>query len=711
MARAAGAGTTMSSSRRWPGSRPPLRSADALLIVPGLLVAAIFAVLAGAEGGVHQVDWYPATIFMIALLAVVVLAGGRALSALPRSARAAIALFGLFVAWSYASILWADDRGVAWDAANMTLLYFATFSLFAVWPWSPRAAMVVLGAFGVALAVIGWVVLVDASNARDPTAWFIKQRFAEPVGYPNGNAALFLGAAFPLVLLAARREMPWWVRGVALGAGGVLVDLSLLSQSRGSLLAGVIVLVACLAVVPGRVRTLLALATVGAVTALSVPELLDVYEVAGAGGDLSAALASASDAFLVSFVALFGFGAAAGLVETYAGLSQRSVRHVSRAVTVVAVVAGVAGGAFVLSQIGSPVSYAEERWDAFKNSEPLTPRTKGARLTASLDGRSRDEFWSVALGELAERPLGGMGAGNFALAYVRERKGFEEPTDPHSLPVRILSQTGAVGAALFLGFLVAAGAALWRLRRSPDALRRAVAAAALIAFAYWFVHSAADWLFAIPAVAGAAFAWLGMAVALACVAHPASRVALAAEAQEDDDEPAAAPARGSVPPKLLAGLLCACVLAMLAAVVPPWLAANAVDEAAATWRADAPGAHSLLDRARALNGLSDRADLIAGVIASRLGERARARRAFARAVQRSPQNWYGHQQLGLEQALAGDRRSALSQLRRARALNPREETTLALIEQIRANRRPSPERVRTVLIGRVCARVPSAGGC
>jgi O-antigen ligase len=102
------------------------------------------------------------------------------------------------------------------------------------------------------------------------------------------------------------------------------------------------------------------------------------------------------------------------------------------------------------------VSYAQERWEAFKNSEPLTPRTEGTRLTASLDGRSRDEFWSVALQEFAQQPLGGIGAGNFAAAYVRERKSFEEPADPHSLPVRILSQTGIVGAALFLGFLAAA---------------------------------------------------------------------------------------------------------------------------------------------------------------------------------------------------------------------------------------------------------------
>ena len=471
-------------------------------------------------------------------------------------------------------------------------------------------------------------------------------------------------------------------------------------------------LVVCLAVMPGHVRTLIALGTVGAITALSVPELLDVYEVAGAGGDLAAALRSAGDAFLVSFVTLFGFGASAGLIETYAGISQRVVRRVSRAVAVVALVVAAGGAVVVLAQIGNPVSYAQDRWDAFKNSEPLTPRSQGTRLTASLDGRSRDEFWSVAMQEFAERPLGGMGAGNFAMAYVRDRRGFEEPTDPHSLPVRILSQTGVVGAALFLGFLLATAAALWRVRRSPDRLRRAVAAAALISFVYWFVHGAADWLFAIPAVAGPAFAWLGMAVALACVAHPATRVGLAADSEDPGDEPdAPPPRRGRVRPKLVAGLVCAGVLAMLAAVVPPWLAANAVDEAAATWRADVPGAYSLLERARSLNGLSDRPDLIAGVIASRLGERDRARRSFAQAVERSPENWYGHQQLGLEEALAGHRRSALWQLERARALNPQEETTLALLQEVRAKRRPSPERVRAVLIGRVCARVPSAGVC
>jgi len=705
----------MPASRRWSVPHLSVPAGDALLIVPGLLIAALYAVLAGSEGGVAETDWYPATVFVIALLTVVVIGSGRALLALPRSVLLAIALFAAFVLLNYLSIGWADDRGVAWHAANMTLLYFATFALFAVWPWTARAAMIVLCAFGLAIAVVGWVVLSNAAGADDPTTYLIKQRFAEPIGYPNGNAGLFVLAAWPLVLLAARREMPWLLRGVALGAGGALVDLALLSQSRGSLLAGAIVLVGCLLLVPGRVRTLVALATVAGVTALSVPELLDVYEVAGDGGDVGAALSAVRDAVVLSFVALFGLGASAGLIERYADMPQRVAERIARVVAVVAVLVGVAGCAAAVAKIGNPVSYAQDRWEAFKHAEPLTTQTKGDRLTASLDGRSRDEFWSVALGELRSRPLGGMGAGNFAIAYARERRDFEEPEDPHSLPVRIVSQTGIVGGALFLGFLLAAGAAAWRVRRAPDPLRRAVAASALIAFAYFFIHTAADWLFIIPAVGGAAFAWLGMAVGLAAAWRPLGGVALAGGAEPGagtgaaDDERQSRLAR--MPPRVAIASACLCAVAMLAVVVPPWLSAAAVGEAAATWRTDPADAYGLLERAREFNGLSDRPDLLAGVIASRLGDRARARRSFARAVKRSPKGWYGHQQLGIEEALAGNRRSSLWQLERSVALNPLEETTRFALKEVRAGRAPSPERVRTVLLNRVCSRVPTARVC
>ncbi|HEY1539749.1 MAG TPA: O-antigen ligase family protein [Solirubrobacteraceae bacterium] len=703
----------MRAPRRWPTLSLPGRSGDALLIVPGLLVAALFAVLVSSDGGVNEVDWCPAAVFVILLLAVVVAGSGRALATLPRSARIALACFGAFTVWSFLSIAWADDRGVAWDAANMTLLYFTTFALFAIWPWSPRAGMIVMGSFSVALAAIGWVIVHKSAGAFDPTVYLIKQRFADPVGYPNGNAALFLGAAFPAVLLGARLETPWAARGLLLGSAGVLVDVALLSQSRGSLLAGGMLVAVCVAVVPGRVRTIVALAAVGAITALSVPKLLDVYDVAGAGGDLGHALGAASDAAVLSFVALFGLGASAALVERYAEIPQRVVDRAGRVAGVLAILGAIAGAVVVLAAIGNPVSYAQSRWDAFKDSKPLTPQSSGVRLTASLDGRSRDEFWSVALHDWEHRPFGGMGAGNFAVVYSRERKGLEEPVDPHSLPVRVLSQTGIVGAALFLGFLIGAGAAISRVRRHPDVLRRAVAAAALVAFTYWFVHSSADWLFAIPGVAGPAFAWLGMAVALGAAPHPGARVALAADAPGPGVAPPRPMARGRVrvSRRLGIGLLVAATLAMLAAIIPPWLSASAVNDAAATWRSDPQRAFRLLHRASSLNPLTDDPDLLEGVIASRLGDRARARASFARAVEREPQNWYSRQQLGLEDALAGRHSQALWQLERARALNPLEDTTQYVLKEVRANRRPQPAEVRTELLNRVCSRVPNAGVC
>jgi len=269
-----------------------------------------------------------------------------------------------------------------------------------------------------------------------------------------------------------------------------------------------------------------------------------------------------------------------------------------------------------------------------------------------------------------------------------------------------VTQTGVVGAILFLGFLLAAVAAAWRVRRSPEPLRRAAVAGSAIGFAYWFIHAAGDWLWAIPALGGAAFAWLGMAIGLASTSGPTVRLAADVEAAEFG--PVASLARRQ---RIALAAVAVFAIAALATLAPPWLAASAVDEAGSVWRQSPAEAFDLLERARALNVLSDRPDLVAGVIASRLGERRRARRSFARAVVRSPRNWYAHQQLGIEEALAGRRRTALTRLRRARELNPREETTQLLLRQVRAGSRPVPDEIRAVFLDRVCSRVPSARLC
>ena len=84
-----------------------------------------------------------------------------------------------------------------------------------------------------------------------------------PINYANGNCALFVLAAIPALHLASRREVPTLVRGVSLAACGALVDLLILTQSRASLVFVPLALLVYLALVPGRLRSLLALVLVG----------------------------------------------------------------------------------------------------------------------------------------------------------------------------------------------------------------------------------------------------------------------------------------------------------------------------------------------------------------------------------------------------------------------------------------------------------------
>lgn len=117
---------------------------ETALAIPGLLAVGVFTALAVSEGGVRAVSWYPATLVLLLLLGAVALGRGPKPHALGRPALLALALLGAFVAWSFASIAWADAKGVAWDSAGRSLLYFCAFAVFAMWPWRARAAAGVL---------------------------------------------------------------------------------------------------------------------------------------------------------------------------------------------------------------------------------------------------------------------------------------------------------------------------------------------------------------------------------------------------------------------------------------------------------------------------------------------------------------------------------------------------------------------------------------
>jgi hypothetical protein len=660
------------------------RAAPSLL--PGLAAVGVFLVWASAQGGYSPVHWYPGALYFLGLLAVVLVAYPGARTGIPRLLVGAIASLAAFALWSYLSIAWAEVPGDAWDGANRTLLYVTVYALFALVPWRTGAAVSVLGAHTLGVAAVGVFELLQSRGAADAHRFFVDARFSDPVGYPNGNVALWLIAFWPAVLLAARPEVPALLRSAALAAGGLLLQLAVLGQSRGSILAFPVALVLYVAVVPGRLRSLLALGATGLATLLILDPLLDVYNATGDAARLHSALGTAVGAMLVSGLCLFAAGLGWAFAEDRVTVPERVHRRLAQAALAAGAVAAAAATVVALATVGNPATWLSDRWDEFTTTDTPTFETGRFSLEAGSD---RYDFWRVAVLAFRDHPLAGIGSENFATEYVRERKSAEEPLYAHSLPLGILSQTGIVGTALALAFVGFAIVAALGARRAQDPLVRAIVAAAVVSFAYWALHGSVDWFWELPALAAPALAWLGLAGGLARTAAP-DPVAVAGSPRLSGIVAPAAAALG-----VLAAIFAVASYAM------PWLSAREVEVAAGIWRDHPTDAYARLDRARSLNPLSDRADLVAGAIAARRDERPRMREAFLRAVARNPNGWYAHMELAIVAALDGQREEALEHLRRARTLNPSEPALVLLGTRVRRGQPVSVQALNRLFLQRV----------
>ncbi len=615
-------------------------SSRAATLAVGLVAVVVFLAWAGLEGGYAPTTWYPGAFLFLVLAALVSTSRG---GGVPRHVVRAVTLFGAFTLWSFLSITWADAKGEAWDGANRTLLFFTVYALFALLPWRPRDAALLLGALATGTAAIGsWVFLAGAE------AGLSEGRFTDPSGYANANGALFLAAFWPAAVLASRRGTPWPARGLLLAAAGVLLQLGVLAQSRGSLPAFALALVLYLALVPDRARSLLTLLTIGAVTALSMGRLLEVYR-ADPGEGLRQALTSARTALVLTAVFLAAAGVAAGLLERRRGHLRTDVPRLRRLVVGFLLVVGLAAAVMLVSS--GPTS----------------------RLGDGI-GSGRYDLWRVAAVEFARQPIQGVGADNFAVGYARERHRREQPLYPHSIEWRLLSQTGLVGTGLFVGFLAFAVAAALRSRRI-DPTRAALASAGLVSFSYWLAHGSIDWFWEIPALAAPAFAVLGLAGALSRAGpRPVSAV------------------RARRPRPAILVLAAAGVVVASISYALPWLAARDVEAAVRDWRQDPAAAFDRLERARRLNVLSSEPDVVAGALARRLGDRERASEAFRRALGRESTDWHSHLELAVIDLQSGRRTDAVRHLEQAQRLNPLERSTRSLLDLARRNE-PVPASV------------------
>jgi hypothetical protein len=602
----------------------PVAVAGRTQVACGTAAVAVFTWWTLHEGGAAPATWYPAAVVPLVALVAALWARGSAWPGRP--AVCATAALAAFTLWSFLSLVWAEARGDAWDGANRTLLYLTVFALFALLPWRPAEAGGFLAAFAGATAVVGLGSVAAAAFGGDPGA-FDGGRLAAPIGYENASAALFLAAFWPAVMLAALPRLSPAARAALLAASGVLLQLVILCQSRGSLLAAGAGLVLALALTRDRPRLLLALVVVGAGAVPTLPFLLDVFAAGGSDGE--GALRRALVAIVASAMVL----AVAGLLAPRIHVTRRPRRGVALVLVAALIVAGL--GAAVAGAVGT--------------------RFAGGA------GSGRYDFWRVAWTQLARDPVLGAGADNFAHAYARERRGHEEPLYPHSIEWRTLGGTGMVGAALLAGFFAAVCAGMRRSTADP------VTVAALVSAAAWLAHATIDWQWELPALGAPAMACLGIVAA-----RPGQ------------------PRAGPLVARRLRIAATVVAAAAAASYALPGLAAREIERGVAGWDRDPGAARERLERARTLNPLSDRADVIAGTLALEDGDVARSGRAFRRAAGRDAGNWYAQAQLGIVALRQGRREAAIAALARAQRMNPNEDEIAVALDAARASRALPP---------------------
>jgi len=640
-------------------------------LVPSLVAVAVLLWFAADKGGFNGTTWMPAALLLAAVLVV-------CLAVLPpprptRAALAAILLLAGYGVFSLLSMLWADKPDLSWDAGNRTLLYALILALCALWPLRGRSAAVVLGAFGLGVAAIALIELLKTSGADRAGEFFDEARFAEPVGYTNANVAVWMLALLPCAVLAGRRGVPAPLRGLFLGAAGLLGGAALLGQSRGWLMVLPLVAVVAILVVPGRGRTIAAFAAIGSAIAPILGPLLDVYSDLRPLGPPGAVFDSALQALLLAGAGLAVLGALAAVVDERMELPAARARRISAAVVTAAALAAVGVVAAYAVVERNPFAAATDAWSDFKQGG-YSPRDPSGRLTAGFS-TYRYDYWRVAWSEFEDAPLLGAGADNFGLAYLRRGESPQRPQFPHSTEMVALGETGLVGTLLLGGAFVCALLAALPGRRRAD-LAGAAAGAGVLMFGYWLIHGTLDRFWEFPALSGAALAGLGVGVAVA------------QGRSEDAREPRSLLADRRA---LLAAAGCGLLLCVL--VVPPWLSERdrraAVDVAATN-----PGAAlKRLDRAAELNPLSPAPDRTAGLIDLSRGRPPAAVRELRQALERDPGDSDLRFLLGLAASEAGRPRQAIRLVREALTLAPRDHVADAVLRELRRAGRLDPVRL------------------
>ena len=143
------------------------------------------------------------------------------------------------------------------------------------------------------------------------------------------------------------------------------------------------------------------------------------------------------------------------------------------------------------------------------HEQSAQPLQGGSSRLVSLQS-NRYAYWRVALRAFASEPLHGVGAGGWAVDWLRWRPFAEGAQDAHSLELQTLAELGLVGLALLAAFLAGVGIAA----RAAHRVAPGAAAGAIAGCVVWLAHSPLDWDWEMPAVTLIAVVLAGSLLAL-----------------------------------------------------------------------------------------------------------------------------------------------------------------------------------------------------
>ena len=669
--------TSVTGETRAAGLRARVRP-HLVTLMPGLLLVGLMLVWAIHDGGYDSETWYWGALASLSLLCGTVVAVGPRDLRRSRLIVASIALFALYVAWSYVSISWAAAPGTALDGSNKALMYLIVFTLMALLPWTSEALTVALLVFAIGVGAIAVVLLFRLASGTHVNDLFVAGRLAAPTGYINSTAALFTIDALLAIALATRRRLPGPLRGLLLALAAASLQTAIIVQSRGWLFTLPVVALFALWSVADRLRFAVMCIVPALAALIPIHRLLALYDDTS-GASLRHASIQAGEAALLVLLGVFVVGTLVAWGDKLAAPVKlsRLVRTVLGSVLLAVAFGGGLGGLYVISD-HHPVGFVKHELDGFSRPQ------LGAASHFEDVGTSRYDFWRVALLAFRSHPIGGLGQDNFRDFYYLHRHSTEEPESPHSLEMRLLACTGIVGTALFVGFFVLAVAAAVRARRRGPPEVRAAVGAALLALVVWTIHGSIDWFWEMPALSGPALGFLGAAASLSVPSTvPAT---------------ASARARRTAPRVLIAGV---CVLTVAVCIVVlglPYLSSHETSIGVGVQARNPRAALSDLRLAAALDPLNPDPGTDAGTIALTTDQWSTAAKRFAQSISRERGAWFPWLGAGLAASELGETEIARHDLQHARGIDDQQPAITVALHRLTTRHPLSPQAAFSLLV-------------